>query len=143
LRGFSYSQDLENWIENLSASHTIPYPHLHNASVHSGFYGAYRSLQDQIFPVLREQLQLYPDAELALTGHSLGGALATVALPQIVFELNVSLPKNISLYTFGSPRVGDVVRETLLLLFFFCCRLNLSPRDGLISVTRWLIRASA
>jgi predicted lipase len=106
-------QDLENWIENLHASHLVPYPHYKNASVHSGFYDAFRSIQDQIFPVLTEQLSLYPNAELALTGHSLGGALATIALAQIVFELDATVPNNMSLYTFGSPRVGDTVNHAL------------------------------
>lgn len=91
----------------------MPYPHLKNASVHSGFYKAFLSLQAQIFPVLIEQLTLYPNAELAICGHSLGGALATVALAQIVFELGVPIPQNISLYTFGSPRVGDTVRPQI------------------------------
>lgn len=112
----SHRQDLENWIENLDGSHTIPYPYFQNASVHSGFYGAFRSIQPQVFPVLLEQLALYPNAEVALTGHSLGGALATICLAQIVFELPGSIPTNISLYTFGSPRVGDSVAYQLCIM---------------------------
>lgn len=65
--------------------------------------------------MLIEQLTLYPNAELAICGHSLGGALATVALAQIVFELGIPVPQNISLYTFGSPRVGDTVRPLICL----------------------------
>jgi len=46
----------------------------------------------------------YPNARLAVTGHSLGAALATLAAIDIV-EI---AQKNITfLYNFGSPRVGN------------------------------------
>jgi len=47
----------------------------------------------------------YPSASVVVTGHSLGGAIATLALP----TLEKFLPSNVSitLITFGSPKVGD------------------------------------
>uniref|UniRef100_A0A7E4VF72 Lipase_3 domain-containing protein n=1 Tax=Panagrellus redivivus TaxID=6233 RepID=A0A7E4VF72_PANRE len=48
----------------------------------------------------------YPDYSIWLTGHSLGGALATLAATEIVS--NGYVPANkVKLYTFGQPRVGD------------------------------------
>lgn len=45
----------------------------------------------------------YPSAKLVVTGHSLGGALATHAL----VALTSNGVKVDSFYSFGSPRVGD------------------------------------
>lgn len=46
------------------------------------------------------------DFEVLLTGHSLGGALATLAAYDIRMHLNVP-PCKIDCYTFGAPRVGN------------------------------------
>jgi predicted lipase len=40
------------------------------------------------------------------TGHSLGGAVASLAAFDIARELNIS-PQRIKLYTFGCPRLGN------------------------------------
>ena len=46
--------------------------------------------------------EAHPDAELVVTGHSLGGALATMASADLV--LNRKMAK-VRAVTFGSPRV--------------------------------------
>ena len=46
------------------------------------------------------------DFSILLTGHSLGGALATLAAYDIRVSLNVP-PCQIECYTFGAPRVGN------------------------------------
>ena len=46
------------------------------------------------------------DFMILLTGHSLGGALATLAAYDIRRELNVP-PCSVVCYTFGAPRVGN------------------------------------
>lgn len=45
------------------------------------------------------------DYRLTFTGHSLGGALASLAALRVVLE-NLKASKQIKLYTFGQPRVG-------------------------------------
>jgi feruloyl esterase len=47
----------------------------------------------------------HPKASYLITGHSLGGALATFAGVDIKTTLRVKT--NISMYTFGSPRTGN------------------------------------
>jgi pimeloyl-ACP methyl ester carboxylesterase len=64
--------------------------------VHSGFKAAL----DLVWRELSEQLSRLADGRsLWFTGHSLGAALATLAARRF--------PSAASLYTFGSPRVGD------------------------------------
>ena len=47
-----------------------------------------------------------PDHELWVTGHSLGGAMASLAATTIS-KLGYMSPDKIKLITFGEPRVGD------------------------------------
>jgi triacylglycerol lipase len=66
--------------------------------VHSGFLKAFAQVSDCLDTVLQERR---PDQRLYLTGHSLGGALATLAAAHLG-------PARVDgLYTYGSPRVGD------------------------------------
>lgn len=68
--------------------------------VHRGFQHAL----DEVWPHVHELVTAYRAAhagsEICFTGHSLGAALATVAFSRFA-------DPNISLYTFGCPRVGN------------------------------------
>lgn len=70
--------------------------------IHSGFFNAYGLVSERIAKRL-EDVKFMP---LYITGHSLGGALATVALRYL--EKVEGLKDQIAAcYTFGSPRVGN------------------------------------
>ena len=45
----------------------------------------------------------YPSASIWVTGHSLGGAIANLA----AVEIKQTFGKEITLYTFEAPRVGN------------------------------------
>lgn len=66
---------------------------------HRGFVTAYDSAADQIRSLLDK---VSTDLPLYVAGHSLGGALATVAGSDLARQRVVA-----ACYTFGSPRVGD------------------------------------
>lgn len=66
--------------------------------VHSGFYSIYKSIQISIHSKLKKY-ESKTDV-LVITGHSLGGALATLCAYGYAH-------KNPFVYTFGSPRVGN------------------------------------
>lgn len=70
-------------------------------TVHRGFAEAY----EEIRPDLLDALTSLHCESIALTGHSLGGALSTLAALEIRAHLN--LPVN-PVVTFGSPRIGNV-----------------------------------
>jgi hypothetical protein len=76
---------------------------LPNASaIHQGFDAALDVLWPDILSVLAERPA---SAELIITGHSLGAALAIVCAKRAVQELSL---KADGVYTYGSPRVGLV-----------------------------------
>ena len=75
--------------------------HPSGGSVHSGFIQAFGFVEQQIL----NDLKKHNDKEkpLFLTGHSLGGALATIAAKLLQQHYNIA-----ACYTFGSPRVGNI-----------------------------------
>jgi len=72
--------------------------------VTAGFRGIYVSLREKLIKALNQKS---PNAKVFVTGHSLGGALATLAIPDILRNTHFTNPKNVVLYTFASPRCGD------------------------------------
>lgn len=76
-----------------------------SGKIHKGFAEAYMSVADKIMEqvrVLRERKQ----RPVFLTGHSLGGALATICSLDLWVSLDISR-REIFVSTFGSPRVGN------------------------------------
>ncbi|KAM0842407.1 hypothetical protein ACQ4PT_058395 [Festuca glaucescens] len=84
--------------------------------VHSGFLSAYDSVRNRIMVLIKyaigymdeEDAEIIAKWHIYVTGHSLGGALATL----LVLELSSSqMAKNgvifVTVYNFGSPRVGN------------------------------------
>ena len=72
--------------------------------VHSGFLAAYNAVSSLIVNTVLEQSRLHPTYSIVITGHSLGGALASLA----GVVLKASLPsRDLKVYTFGQPRTGD------------------------------------
>lgn len=90
-----------NWITDLNAQRQ-PYPGLRGATVHKGFYNAYLSVARQVNLAAKSLLANCQNCHVYVTGHSLGGAIATLAAADLY-----SLTPDLTLYTFGSPRVGD------------------------------------
>lgn len=73
--------------------------------VHSGFFKQFLSVKQSII----KDIEKYDN--IIFCGHSLGGALATIASLYFYFYFEKS--KNIKCVTFGSPRVGDKVFSNL------------------------------
>lgn len=66
--------------------------------IHTGFQEAYNLVAQEI----QEELGKLSPKPLFLSGHSLGGALATVAAKNLSYSGKIA-----TCYTFGAPRVGD------------------------------------
>lgn len=95
-----------NWITDLNAQR-MPYPGLRGATVHKGFYNSYLSIARQVNLAAKSLLANCQGCHIYVTGHSLGGAIATLAAADLF-----SLTPDLTLYTFGSPRVGDLAFAT-------------------------------
>jgi triacylglycerol lipase len=75
-------------------------------AVHSGFDLALDAVWPEIVAQLNPLLQVGP-RRLWITGHSLGGALATLALERVLQLPHAELKSRSALMSFGCPRVGD------------------------------------
>lgn len=93
------STDME-WVRNFMIN-LVPYSQPDFGKVHNGFLMTYKMFQQIIEDTLAGSRR---GSRLFIAGHSLGGALATIALPDV--ELRLKRKVN-GLYTYGSPRIGD------------------------------------
>ena len=90
---FRGTESTGDWLANLNVFGTSqPY-----GVVHRGFHTGFTVVKSRI----QQELRRLPDRKVVLTGHSLGGALATIAAAewQGVFPID-------AIYTYGQPAVG-------------------------------------
>jgi hypothetical protein len=73
--------------------------------VHKGFHAQLteRGTYDKLKFHVQQLLEKYPDYNVYVTGHSLGGALSTLFGYMIAHEVNA----NVTVCSFASPRVGN------------------------------------
>ena len=67
----------------------------------TGFYASWLEAQNTVFTAIEAAMGPYPNYKLIVTGHSLGGALATVA----VGALRSNRTK-VDMHTYGAPKIG-------------------------------------
>jgi len=75
--------------------------------IHGGFYNVLENRFHDIVNMMRG----HETKKIIITGHSLGGALATILFSYFLVH-HPSIQSN--LYTFGSPRVGDKAFSTFV-----------------------------
>lgn len=100
---FRGSKSLKDFIADAQmafAEYEVPSPKgVRKIYVEKGFYSVYAGLRDDLLVQLTELSRL--TKKLTITGHSLGSALATLAVPDAV-----SLGFNVKNHNTASPRVG-------------------------------------
>jgi len=96
---FKGSENILDWATNLDCIQIED----NGAQVHRGFMQAL----EKAWPTISESLQKMLERKkrkIWVTGHSLGGALATLATRRLLLDMKVD---QIETHTFGQPRVGD------------------------------------
>jgi hypothetical protein len=74
-----------------------------NAKIHAGFHDVYQSLQSTVQDALDKYAQQYQNSRIIFTGHSLGGAMATLA----AIDYFGRTGNKQHVVTFGQPKVGN------------------------------------
>ncbi|KAL9614142.1 MAG: hypothetical protein Q9167_001352 [Letrouitia subvulpina] len=105
---FRGTYSLANTITDLSTipQEYTPYPNQEecvNCTVHAGFMNSWTLTKPLILNHLETLKTQYPNYQLTLVGHSLGGAIA--ALASLEFQAIGWKPK---VTTFGEPKVGNI-----------------------------------
>jgi triacylglycerol lipase len=88
------------WLRDLNI-HLTSYPYLDSCKVHEGFLLSYNVFRQSIHSSLAT---LDKRKHLFIAGHSLGAALATLAISDLAASTGFKSP---IVYTYASPRVGD------------------------------------
>ena len=73
-------------------------PKFSEIKAHEGFVSEYMLFREKVI----EYVDMHPNKEIHVVGHSLGGALATIAS----FDIASTLDREVNTVTFGAPRVG-------------------------------------
>jgi predicted lipase len=97
---------IQNWIDDLDFFQT-PYPYCAACAVHRGFYDTYLSVDSQMKDLVKNFTSQYPSASLAITGHSLGAAMAAHCAAELIHS-GFSIK---TVYSYGMPRVGNEAFE--------------------------------
>lgn len=92
---------IKQWASDLDVVYTKWYNG--NGKVHSGFYDRFNEIKTPAITFLKKAREELPDGDIIISGHSMGGAVATL-FASYLKELNIH-PRFV--YTYGSPRVGD------------------------------------
>jgi predicted lipase len=85
---------------------------------HHGFDDSYEAIKLDIRDPLISLVRAYPNYSLVFTGHSMGGAIATIAAVDALhpdgYLRHLKHPSEASIYTFGQPRTGNRAYVKLL-----------------------------
>ncbi|CAM1507920.1 Fc.00g047680.m01.CDS01 [Cosmosporella sp. VM-42] len=97
------SSNIRNWIANLEfAQQDCSF--VAGCGVHTGFQKAWAEISAPVKAAVAKAKAANPSFKIISTGHSLGGAVATLAAAYLRKDGNA-----VDLFTYGSPRVGNNV----------------------------------
>jgi triacylglycerol lipase len=105
---FRGTQRTIEWVLNINAVYATNDRKVASQSygaIHPGFSTIYSNISSQTLEAVKK---LNPSVPCYISGHSLGAAIATLAAIDIAVNIP-RLQKQVQLYTYASPRVGDRV----------------------------------
>jgi len=97
--------ELANVVTDISSVIMTPWlnQNITNAEVGYGFYEAYLGIKSMVISSVIQLRRQFPTLPVVVTGHSLGGALASICSVDLYETLGITPIE----WTFGSPRVGN------------------------------------
>ena len=107
--------------------------------MHSGFYEAFEDIRSMVEKEINHES--HAKKPLYVTGHSLGGAIATVAAKKLAHPGGIA-----ACYSFGAPRVGDddwiaeIKAPIYRLVNSADCVTMLPPSSEFVALIAWLLR---
>ncbi|KAH8657418.1 Alpha/Beta hydrolase protein [Tricladium varicosporioides] len=100
---FAGSDNIDNYIADLLVPmDTCSGNLVSGCKLHTGFQYAYQDIASTLLPAIASARSTYPSYSVITTGHSLGGAVATIAGAYLRAS---GIP--VDIYSYGSPRVGN------------------------------------
>lgn len=106
---FRGSMTITNWLDDFETLMTS-YPLCPQCSVHAGFYYSAQMVKNDVIAWIQDLQKQNPSYDVIVTGHSLGGALATLT----AVNLHVNDIMNVRHISFGSPRVGNAAASAYI-----------------------------
>ncbi|KAJ7731801.1 Alpha/Beta hydrolase protein [Mycena maculata] len=106
----------KEWIRNYLALPIISLNYWFGSAIHTGFYTGFNRAMPSIRSLVRElKILKDPNTPVYYTGHSLGGAYATLLAARLLVNPTGEKKERVDtpainfkgLYTFGAPRVGN------------------------------------
>ncbi|RMZ39992.1 hypothetical protein AFCA_004228 [Aspergillus flavus] len=99
---FRGTRSIETWAANVQLGKEDVDELCDGCKVHTGFWKSWASVATATLDGVKKAHQAYPGFKLAVTGHSFGGAVGTLAATVLR-----NSGSEVALYTYGSPRVGN------------------------------------
>jgi hypothetical protein len=103
---FKGSNSLRNWLANVLFGLSPCTNLAKNCKVHTGFQAAWAEISPAVLSALKSARAAHPTYSVIATGHSLGGAVANL-FAATVRASSSSSPLPVTVYTYGSPRLGN------------------------------------
>ncbi|KAB2579469.1 Lipase class 3 [Lasiodiplodia theobromae] len=97
---FRGSRSIQNWIANFDFGTTAT-TICSGCPAHSGFWNSWQEARSYVVAAVESARAANPSYQIVATGHSLGGAVATLAAADLR-----NSGYNVVLYTYGAPRIG-------------------------------------
>lgn len=97
---FRGSHSLDNWITNLQLD-LIKTDLCPGCTAHHGFWQSWLDSRKAVLDAIKGSANTRPGYKIVATGHSLGGAIASIAAAQLR-----NGGYDVALYTFGAPRIA-------------------------------------
>eukprot|EP00122_Pirum_gemmata_P000758 Pgem_evm1s672 len=95
---------IKNWLTDFNIKFVPLDNQIPDVLVHQGMYTAWSLVKEEMIAEVLNLRQQYHDFKVGVTGHSLGGGLATIASCDLSFNHSIPISNFI---TFGQPRVGN------------------------------------